>query len=135
MKESPADGAAARRSPQRGFTLIEVMVALFVLAVALLAGTALVLQQPRVVRRLDAERQVVRALESTLESMRAGLVSARSQELVGFAEAPPDLRVVVVVASEPAPGLYQVSLLARYSVLGEAKQRRLDSLLWRPGGP
>jgi prepilin-type N-terminal cleavage/methylation domain-containing protein len=122
-----------RRLPH-GFTLIETLVALLILGVALLAGMTLVLQQPRVVRRIDAGRQAVHAMESTLESMRAGLVPIQSQELDGFANSAPDLKVAVTVIPEPAPGLYQVSLVASYSVFGQAKRREMQTLLWRRGG-
>jgi prepilin-type N-terminal cleavage/methylation domain-containing protein len=129
-----------RRRLQRGFTLVEVLVALWIVSVALLAGIALVLQQPRVVKRIDAERQAVRAMDWTLESMRAGLVPLQSVDLQGFVNstvvgAPaPDLKVSVFVSPGATPGLYDVSLVARYTVLGQARQRRLHTLFWRPAG-
>jgi prepilin-type N-terminal cleavage/methylation domain-containing protein len=125
---------------QRGFTLVEVLVALWIVTVALLAGIALVLQQPRVVKRIDAERQAVRAMDWTLESMRAGLVPLQSVDLQGFVNstvvgAPaPDLKVSVFVSPGAKPGLYDVSLVARYTVLGQTRQRRLRTLFWRPVG-
>jgi type II secretory pathway pseudopilin PulG len=130
-----------RRLRQGGFTLAEVLVALWVLMVALLAGMALVLQQPRVVRRIDAERQVVGVLEWTLEEMRAGVIPLVSTQDVGWTltavvvgGTPPDLKVAVQVAPGPAPALYDVTVTGRYTVYGQARQRSLETLFWRPGG-
>ena len=68
--------ASVLRKPQApsGFSLIEVLVALTLLGIALLLGMDLVLENPRVVRRLDGERQAFRAMESTMEAVRAGVI-------------------------------------------------------------
>ncbi len=62
--------ASVLRRPRAssGFSLIEVLIALTLLGIALLLGMDLVLQNPRVVRRLDGERQAFRAMESTMEA-------------------------------------------------------------------
>ena len=60
-----------------GFTLIEALVALTILGVALLLGMQLLIQTPRIIRRIDAERQAFRALEATLEGVRAGVIALR----------------------------------------------------------
>jgi prepilin-type N-terminal cleavage/methylation domain-containing protein len=132
-------GAAGPRRRQ-GFTLVEVSVALWILTVALLAGMALVLQQPRVVKRIDAERQAVQVMEWTLEEMRAGLIPLQSTADVGWsvssfvAGSPaPDLKVAVGVAPAGTPGLFRVVLVARYSVFGYLHQRRLQTMIFRPG--
>jgi prepilin-type N-terminal cleavage/methylation domain-containing protein len=121
----------------RGFSLIEVLIALAVLGVALLMGLALVLQHPRIVKRTDGERQAYRALESTLEAVRAGAVPLASSRLDGFATAvgtpaPKDLTVWMEVAPTELPGLYQVALRATYTVLREKHEKRLQTLVWRP---
>jgi prepilin-type N-terminal cleavage/methylation domain-containing protein len=133
----PAAGARGRR----GFTLIEMSVALWILLVALLSGLALVLQQPRVVRRLDAARQAVAVMEWTLEEMRAGMIPMQSTPDVGWSVSSfvvgspaPDLKVAVGVIPAATPNLYRVTLVGRYTVLGRPYRRRLQTMIWRPGG-
>src|ERR1700726_1613798 len=105
----------ARR--RRGFTLVEMSVALWILLVALLTGVALVMQQPRVVRRIDAARQAVAVMEWTLEEMRAGLIPLQSPPDVGWTVSSfvvgspaPDLKVAVDLGPAAAPGLHPVTL-------------------------
>jgi prepilin-type N-terminal cleavage/methylation domain-containing protein len=136
-----AGPSAAGPCRQRGFSLVEVAVALWILTVAMLAGMALVLQQPRVVRRIDAERQAVQVMEWTLEEMRAGLIPVRSTPDVGWsvgsfvAGSPaPDLKVAVAVTPAGPPDLFRVVLVARYTVLGHLQRRRLQTMIWRPAG-
>ncbi len=122
---------------ERGFSLIEILVAMVVLGVALLLGLALVLEQPRVVRRLDAQRQALRAIDSSLEALRAGVVPLQTADLEGFSTgvgmaAPADLTVHLDVVPGTPSGLYQVTLTARYSVLGTRLARRVETLVWRP---
>jgi len=126
-----------RRGRPRGFTLIEVLVALAILGVALLMGLALVLQHPRIVKRTDGERQAYRALESTLEAVRAGVIPLASARLDGFATAvgtpaPKDLTIWMAVSPTDLPGLYHVALRATYTVLREKHEKRLQTLVWRP---
>jgi prepilin-type N-terminal cleavage/methylation domain-containing protein len=121
---------------QSGFTLIETLIALTIIAVALLLAMALLLQQPRVVKRADAERAAMRAIEATLESIRAGTVPLAGERLEGFGligdAAPPDLAVGVEVAPGDDAGLYRVTLRASYTVYGRPVVKRVDTLVWRP---
>jgi prepilin-type N-terminal cleavage/methylation domain-containing protein len=121
-----------------GFTLVEALIALTLLGVALLLGMQLLVETPRIIRRIDAERQAFRALEATLESLRAGGGSFKEdQELTGFftaagtKELPPDLRVVVHAEKAHLPGLFHVTLTASYTVLHVAYTKRLETLVWR----
>ncbi|HEY4563959.1 MAG TPA: type II secretion system protein, partial [Thermoanaerobaculia bacterium] len=111
----------SRAGRPHGFTLLEAVVGLAILGVALLLGMALVIQLPRDVRRLDAERQAMRAMEATLEAMRAGALPVKTCEppcaLSGFITLPDDpkarrldLKIYVDVASTTRPGLCQVTL-------------------------
>jgi len=133
----------SRAGRPHGFTLLEAVVGLAILGVALLLGMALVIQLPRDVRRLDAERQAMRAMEATLEAMRAGALPVKTCEptseppcaLSGFITLPDDpkarrldLKIYVDVASTTRPGLCQVTLTADYSVLNSQHKKQLQAL-------
>jgi prepilin-type N-terminal cleavage/methylation domain-containing protein len=120
-----------------GFSLIEVLVALTLLGVALLLGMQLVLQNPRIVRRADSERQAFRAMESTMEAVRAGLIPLETSQLDGFvtavgAPAPKDLTILMEVSPAGLTGLYEVTLTARYSVYKAKYRKQLHTLVWSP---
>lgn len=121
-----------------GFTLLEAVIGLAILGVALLLGMALVIQLPRDVRRLDAERQAMRAMEATLEGMRAGTLPVQNSQLSEFitlAGAPTarDLKIDVLVTPTTRPGLYQVTLTAHYSVLNSQHTKQLQALFRSDG--
>jgi len=126
----------SRRRRQGGFTLLETLLALTLLAIALLFTTALLLAEPRIVGRLDADRQAMRAIESTLESVRAGVIPMVDSTLSGFTTqaggAPPrDLVVSLAVSPAGVDDLYRVAVTARYTVAGHAHEKRVETLIWR----
>lgn len=131
---TPSSGCLVRSRAESGFTLIESLIALTILAVALLMGVSLVLQQPRILRRLDAHRAALRSLDATLESVRAGAIPLQSAHFdESSPEAPRGLRIWLTVA--PAghpPGLYEVSARASYLVEGRMFERQVETLVWRP---
>jgi type II secretory pathway pseudopilin PulG len=119
-----------RRLPAHsGFTLVEALLAATLLTIALLLGLGLVLQQPRIVRRLDAQREALETLETTVELLRAGALPLHTQRI----DSPGGLEVWITV--EPAgypPGLWDISLRAAWSVEGQMRERRLETMIWRP---
>lgn len=123
-------------SSARGFSLIEALVALAIVALALLLGLGLVFQQKRTLLRLEARAEADAALGDALEQLRAGawpMVSGPVPVVVD-ADAAEELTVVVLVTlAEPPADLYRGRLLARYTVAGEAETRMLETQFWRPG--
>jgi type II secretory pathway pseudopilin PulG len=122
-----------RSRSQSGFTLIEALLAATLLTLALLLGMALVLEQRQIVRRLDAQRAALHEMEGTLESMRAGLFPLASQRLDLRGAADPS-GLTLWIDVEPAgypPGLWLVSLDAAWTVDGELKENRIDTMIWR----
>jgi prepilin-type N-terminal cleavage/methylation domain-containing protein len=123
-----------------GFSLIEVLIALTLLGIALLLGMDLVLQNPRIVRRLDGERQAFRAMESTMEAVRVGVIPLENADLGNMvtavgAPAPKDLTIAMQVGPAGLPGLYQVTLTAKYSVLHQKYEKKLQTMVWSPPPP
>src|SRR5436305_14727742 len=70
-----------RSRAQSGFTLIEALLAATLLTLALLLGMALILQQRRIVRRLDAQRAALHEIEATLDALRAGAIPLAPQRI------------------------------------------------------
>lgn len=126
-----------RPGRESGFSLVEVLIALVLVGAALLMGMGLALQNPRIVRRLDGEHQAFRAMETTLESVRAGVIPLQTSELDGFVTAvgtpaPKDLKIHVQVEPASLPGLFQVTLRASYQVEQRKVEKMLRTLVWSP---
>lgn len=122
---------------RHGFTLLESLVALVVVALALLLGYGLMMRQPRAMERLDAGDEALRAIEASLETLRAGAIELDSGFLQpGIAYPSPlhadELMVDLDVAPMETPGLYAVTLEARYRVGRSIHQRQVQSLVWIP---
>ena len=129
---SPSDNGV-----QDGFTLIEALVALTVVAMALLLGYGLMMRQPRAMERLDAGDEALRAIEASLETLRAGAIDLESGFLEpGIAYPTPvrakELMVDLDVTTTDTPGLYAVSLEARYRVGPSIHRRQVQTLIWSP---
>jgi prepilin-type N-terminal cleavage/methylation domain-containing protein len=122
---------------QGGFTLLEALIALVLLGVALLIGMALVLQNPRMVRRMDDERQAFRAMESTIESVRGGAIRLETADLRVFSTAvgtpaSKDLDIFMQVDPTDLPGLFLVTLEARYTADKQKMRKELQTMVWSP---
>lgn len=128
-----------RSGRESGFSLVEVLIALVLVGTALLLGMGLALQEPRIIRRLDSERQAFRAMESTLEAVRAGAIPLQTSALGGFVTAvgtpaPKELKIHMQVEPAGTPGLFQVTLRATYEVEHRKVEKMLRTLVWSPPG-
>lgn len=132
MKSPPPE-----RHAGSGFTLIEALVALLILTLAMLLGYGFMMRQPRALQRLDAGDEALRAIESSLETIRAGAVPLQDGMLQPVIAYPPptkaaDLLIDLEVEPTETPGLYAVSLEARYRVGRSIHRRSVDTLVWSP---
>lgn len=122
---------------KNGFTLLEALVALVVVGLTLLLGYGFMMRQPRAMERLDAGDEALRSIEASLETMRAGAIGLESGFLEpGIAYPPPvrakELLVDLDVTATETPGLYAVSLEARYRVGPSIHRRQVQTLIWSP---
>lgn len=125
--------------PTRGFSLAEALVALALIAVTLSASLFLIIEEPRIDRRLRAHAEALEALEWALETGRAGGLPTGLDGPIPlealFADrrrAADEILVTGVTTSLSARGLFHVSLVARYRLGGRWHRRTLESYLWRP---
>ncbi len=128
------------RNSLRGFTLVEVVVGLTVLAIASLLGL-LALQQSRLAfERLDARRAVLVELEGVFEALRAGQLPLRSGEIAETARVFPvspisavsDLAVRLDAEATVRPKLYRVVASATWTLRGAEFHEQLESMVFRP---
>ncbi len=131
-------GAPCPRRGAAGFSLIETLVALAVLALVLLAGIAAVTGHRRALVRLAAEREATAAVGAVLEGVRAGAVALAPDQ--GPAALPPPvaggrargLRLWVETRETPEHGLWEVEVRASYLAAGAPRWRSVKTLVWRP---
>jgi len=114
---------------QRGSILVESLVALVLLSVALLMGLPLLFGQPAAVRRLDAQRVALSALDSTLEALRTGALPLKPAR---YGAGTPDNPAVWVEVEPHSAGLFRVTLRAVYQVRKQTFERRIETMVWRP---
>lgn len=133
------DPDAARSTRQRGFSLLETLVALSLLGVAMLLTLALLMQEAPTLRRLGAHEEVLRVLEVTLEGIRAGRSVAQGRQpldLSGLRAAEDtlaeDLRVWSERTNDSPHGLYELTLDARYRVGRDWYRRSIETRVWEP---
>ncbi len=128
-----------RRPSSHGFSLLETLVALSLLAVAMLLTLSLIFQEPRALQRIAAHQQAFRALEQTLEAIRSGRTVPLGRELVDpdwlLPENPAasDLQIFSDRQVESGSGLFRLTLTARYRAGRQWYERSLETLVWYPG--
>jgi prepilin-type N-terminal cleavage/methylation domain-containing protein len=127
------------RSSSPGFSLMETLVALTLLAFVLLWTMVLMVEEPQIQRRLDAHAEVLEVLEAVHEGIRAGDAVGPGETMVNWAsmDDPPrslvaarDLKVWSKVEAVSPKGLFHLTLKARYFVGLQPFERSLETLAW-----
>jgi hypothetical protein len=111
--------------------------ALLVVGVAVLLGAGLMAQQSQTSERLAAGDEALRAIEASLETLRAGALPLHSGVLQSPAAypgsaAPEELLLMLDVKTVEPDGLFEVTIEARFRVGRGMHRRRVRTLVWRP---
>lgn len=128
--------AVPNRKSDRGFTLVEALAALAIFAMAVLVAAAFLQSHATAARRLEVRSALVRASETTLEEIRAGVRPLGPANLdlsstVGLAPGA-SLRTSVNVTHGGVEDLYRVVVISRSTAAGAPMVITLESMVWRP---
>ena len=120
----------------RGMTLVECSAALALIGLAVVGSGAALNIEARASVRLESERSLIRAIEYTLETVRASgealvVGTTETPAPAGMQTAQRPITVRTTVSRESRAGLYRVSVEARCPVLGKPLVRRIETLVWR----
>lgn len=115
---------------ERGFSLLEVLVALVLVGTVLLVAGGFYWQQVRTEERLAAGRRAELALVAAYELIRAGALPLAA----GAVADPTGADVPLAADVEPSgtPGLVRLELVATLVVRGATVRRTLDALIFAP---
>ena len=123
------------RRAERGFSLIEALIGLAILALVLMVGLATLYRLPRDMARDRARATACRRAEVIYESIRSGEfpLTYGATAIPVPAEPPFDeFEMVLTVEDASSEGLYEFRLDVRYEALGSEGSFSVTSLTWRP---
>jgi prepilin-type N-terminal cleavage/methylation domain-containing protein len=127
----------ARRRRERGFSLLEAVIALAIFGFGIVVAASFVNTYGITARRLEARSSALRAAELVLESAHAGLVELESGpvdlEDLGLELEDRRTSVSIGVHQGPVEGLIDMTVTAEVADRrGGSETVTLRSLLWRP---
>lgn len=123
-------------SSDRGFTLLETVLAMTVFGFAIIVAAGFLGAQMSAARRLEARADLVRAAETVLESVRGGVLPLQSaavdlgDEFQPLSAIKVDTRVEV--RPQAMPDLYEVEVEAGAVVRGRNTVVSITTRVWRP---
>jgi prepilin-type N-terminal cleavage/methylation domain-containing protein len=131
MPASSPTGTVRSKAGIGGYSLIELLVALALVAAILLLATGFAWQRRRIERRLTADRRAQSELENAYEEILGGLLPVAGGVLP-VPEAAHGLKLTAEVVASDRPHLAHLTLTAAYRAEGEPFRRSLDALIFVP---
>lgn len=117
---------------ERGFALVETIATVALVGLTVMAASSMTAVHPVATDRLEAQREMLRALDAVLEGVRSGTIPAVS----GSVEPPIPVRrglsLQLDVDESDVPDLLRCSATARCTVRGRPTTRSLHTAMWRP---
>ena len=119
--------------PRQGFSLIEALIALAIVALIMTLGLSLIAQQTGIAHRARAHQEALEVIETTLEAIRGGsvpVVSGRVRLPVTATQADALVLWLEVTRRPGMPDLAEVLVEARYMVGSHSMHRRVRTMVW-----
>jgi hypothetical protein len=113
-------------------TYVETIAAVAMVGLAVVAASALTATHPTATDRLEAQRDMVRALDAVLEGVRGGAIPAADGWIANPIRTSARLQIRLSVERGRPDGLIRVVATARTTVRGRLLSRRLATSIWRP---
>lgn len=117
---------------QRGITYIETIAALAMVGLAVLAASSMTAVHPVASARLEAQHEMLSALDITLERVRAGAVPLVAGKVDWTADRASPVHLSLEIRETAPTGLTWIRLVARTEVRGQALERAMTTAVWRP---
>jgi prepilin-type N-terminal cleavage/methylation domain-containing protein len=123
----------SRLDTSHGFSLIEALIALAIVALIMTGGMSLIAQQSGILQRARAHQEALEVIETTLEAIRAGqlvVTSGRVRLPVTTTEADALVLWLEVNRRPDMPDLAEVLVEARYVVGSHTLHRKVRTMTW-----
>lgn len=115
-----------------GFTYLEVIAALALIGLTVVAASSMTAAHPTASARLDAQEEMVKTLDAVLEAVRGGVIQPKSGPVDPPISIHLPVSVWLEVSESELPGFYWIRATASAPVRGRVVERSLSTAIWSP---